>query len=739
MTIERPDRAALATAIRTAQQTQVALEAWQAKLTTAMAAPFDQARQLHDAAVQAAVAATVLPPIIAADSKPVTPALAAAGITTLGELQAVIYTEANVAGLSAATCKKLRQFCSDQVTAVAESTPLRLDFDRDPQHSADLCRSALAWPVLQVAQQALAPVADTVAALGLTVATLPLNRLTPLGWWLTGATRKAQLATAATQVIAAAPATAQALADAVAPLVAAQPLALDAVRARFEADAASFYALFEQLELAGTAPTAVALDPFADLIQAAPTAADPTQAALQTLVRRVGAIDYTNPYLTATLRGWQAFGTRYALAQRKVLLGDEMGLGKTLEALGVITSRLAAGDTHALVVAPVSLLTNWRREVRKHTTLVPRILHGDDRAAQLAAWQAQGGVAVINYDQLWRLPASALTAVDVLVADEAQALLNPQAKRTQAVTRLARQADTVMYMTGTPIQNRLEDMLNLIAPLQPAICAQLAAGPQLYAEDAFKRVVAPVYLRRNRADVLKELPPLERQDVWVDFSPAERAQYQVAVHDGNFMAMRQAAWLPTEPAAQAPKRAWLVNLAQEAVANGHKVLVFSYFRRVLDLVEQDLGALCLPPITGSLSLGERQALLDEFVARRSGAVLCAQIQTLGQGVNLQAADTVVFAEPQLTPATEAQALSRVYRMGQTRSVTVYRLLTEHAIDQLIRARAAHKQAVFDQFAKDSSVAAATEDATAQASSALLSQLVAQAAAQARPDADWDQY
>lgn len=137
---------------------------------------------------------------------------------------------------------------------------------------------------------------------------------------------------------------------------------------------------------------------------------------------------------------------------------------------------------------------------------------------------------------------------------------------------------------------------------------------------------------------------------------------------------------------------------------------------------------------------DRQTALDTFVTRDGGAILCAQINTIGAGVNLQAADTVVFCEPQLNPASEAQAVSRAYRMGQTRSVTVYRLLNTHTIDQLITARSDQKQDLFDRFAKPSAVAVASQDATADASSALLTQLIAQEQQRlAEQPSDWDEF
>ena len=732
-----PNRRTVAALLDRFNAANRALTDWQTRVQAATNGLFTNAKQQHDRAVAAALATAPVPNLVASASKPINAALTSAGITTVAELAKALVGTTSVAGLSRATTAHLRDWCATQTAAIAKATPLTIDFAAIPATSLAIVRTAIAWPALTKAGTALDQLrtgqAQTLATL---IAGISLRRLTKVGWWLTGHAQRQQLVAAVTALATGVPAFEAAVTAAVAELSQAQPLSDDAVMARFNADAASFYALFEHLGLAGMAPTALAMDPFTSPAEAPASLAAEDE--ISRLLAKVAAIDYTNPLLTAQLRGWQAFGVRYALAQQRVLIGDEMGLGKTLEALGVITARLHAGATHALVVAPIGTLTNWRREVAKHTTLVPYLLRGEHKTTQLAEWQAKGGIAFINYEQVWRLPH--LAHLDVLVADEAQALLNPDSKRTGAGTTLAQQAPTVMYMTGTPIQNSLQDMVTLIQPLQPAICDRLTHGPQLLADVAFKRLVAPVYLRRNRAAVLKELPPLSRQDVWVGASALERQAYRAAVAAGDFMAMRQASWQTGEAVAASPKRAWLSNLVTEALANGRKVLIFSYFRRALTQLTLDLGAKLLPVVTGDMPLAERQAVVDEFQLASGGAVLAAQITTLGQGVNLQAADTIVFCEPQLNPATEEQAISRAYRMGQTRPVTVYRLLMTSSVDQLLVARGAQKLAVFAKYAKPSAVAEATPDATAGTTSALLTQLVGSERKRlASRDDDWDVY
>ncbi|MEN2378963.1 SNF2-related protein, partial [Lacticaseibacillus paracasei] len=538
MAISMPDRNHVAALITTFNQTSQSLQGWQDKITTATVALVEHAHALHDAEVAAALAATPVPSVVAT-GKPVNTALTAAGIDSLAALHQALDQTPAVAGLSLPTCRKLTTMVNEQAAAIAATTPLTVDFTAQRDLSLALVRTAIAWPVLQATQKTIAALASDESALGLTIAALPVGRLNTLGWLFIGTARKQQAVTAAIQLDQAVPQFEAAANAALADITAAAPLTDEAVMAAFTKDAASFYALFEDIGLAGTEPAAVSLNPFAPLAETDSAATDGPDAFI-VMMNRVAGIDFHSSLLTAHLRGWQAFGVRYALAQRRILLGDEMGLGKTLEALGVITARLAQGDTHALVVAPIGVLANWQREVAKHTMLTAYLIHGDQRTVRMADWRRNGGVALINYEQLWRLPTSTFTALDVLVADEAQALTNPRAKRTQAVTTLAKHATTVMYMTGTPIQNQLSDMLNLIRPLQPDLCATLEAGSQFYEETAFKRLIAPVYLRRNRDDVLKELPPIEQQNVWLGMSARERAGYVSAVQNADFMAMRQA-------------------------------------------------------------------------------------------------------------------------------------------------------------------------------------------------------
>lgn len=424
------------------------------------------------------------------------------------------------------------------------------------------------------------------------------------------------------------------------------------------------------------------------------------------IAARVNEQTLDTSQLTVSLRGYQAFGARFALVQRQVIIGDEMGLGKTIQALAVMTHLAAAGEDRFLVVCPASVLINWMREVRSRTQLSTHRLHGPGTTRNHDQWLKRGGVAVTTFEGLRRLP---LHEVTLLVVDEAHFVKNPTALRSQLVASWTAGADRTLFLTGTPMENRVEEFQNLVRHLQPVIAGQVDARHGLAGADTFRRTVAPVYLRRNQEDVLAELPDLVAVEEWETFGPSETTAYRGAVMEGNFMAMRRAAFDST-PVTASAKMTRLLELCEEAAANGHKVLVFSYFRDVLDRVMQALGQRAHGPLTGSVPPDKRQALVDAFTNAAADAVLVAQIQAGGVGLNVQAANIVVICEPQVKPSMESQAIARAHRMGQIRKVQVHRLLTEDSVDQRMLEILSAKQQLFDEYAAKSDLAAATPDA-----------------------------
>jgi len=436
--------------------------------------------------------------------------------------------------------------------------------------------------------------------------------------------------------------------------------------------------------------------------------------------------------LKTSLRGYQTFGAKFALVQERVILGDEMGLGKTMQALAAMCHLAAQGATHFLVVCPASVVINWTREVERHTLLEARRLHlpGPKRQAAEQEWAANGGVAITTFEALRAMPQDLDVPIAMMVVDEAHYAKNPDALRTQAVSEWASRSTRALFMTGTPMENKVQEFRVLVGHLRPEVAENLDLADEAMDGTAFRQQVAPVYLRRNQEDVLSELPDRLETEEWVSLEGAAMTTYREAVEAGNFMAMRRAAFDPgTVKGSQKLRR--LVEIAEQAADGGRKVIVFSYFRNVLQTVTEVLagpdgvpGMPVIGPLTGDIAPADRQAMVDELTNASGPAVLVAQIQAGGVGLNIQAASVVVIAEPQLTPSIEEQAIARAHRMGQVRPVDVHRLLCEDSVDQRVLELLTAKREAFDEYARRSDMASATPDAVGDSETDLRNTIVA---------------
>lgn len=425
------------------------------------------------------------------------------------------------------------------------------------------------------------------------------------------------------------------------------------------------------------------------------------------LIARIEAQPLDTSFLSASLRKYQVFGAQFALAQQRVIIGDEMGLGKTVQALATLAHLHAQSQRHFLVICPASVVVNWSREVIAHTRLQPCVVHGPDAWLQLRNWQESGGVALTTFDTLKSLPTDGVSP-DAVVVDEAHYIKNPDTGRARAALKWLSRTPRVLLLTGTPMENRVDEFVSLVRYVDPSTARKLDRAALLAGPASFRRAVGPVYLRRNQEQVLTELPDLIEIEEWESFGAADGAAYRQAVRSGNFMAMRRAAFAA---GADSTKLSRLLEIVAEALANGRKVVVFSFFRNVLETVARELPVLSAGPLSGSTPPTERQDLVDQFAAPDGPSVLLAQIQAGGTGLNIQAASVVILCEPQIKPTLETQAIARSRRMGQTRTVQVHRLLVTDSVDQRMLELLARKSAEFDDYARVSHTAAAAAAAT----------------------------
>ena len=458
--------------------------------------------------------------------------------------------------------------------------------------------------------------------------------------------------------------------------------------------------------------------------------------------------------LKCTLRGYQIWGVKYILRQKRVLLGDEMGLGKTIQALAAMVSlRNGVPDdstaapspaplveaaqvvapapaptetavaplptpapapaeeknepkiTHFLVICPASVIVNWCREVEAKSDLKSYNMHDSQRTSAFAAWVENGGVAVTNFESLEnRFSVPEDFPIDMIIVDEAHYIKNIAAKRSQNVLRLCDHTDRILFMTGTPLENRVEEMVGLMDHLQHEVAQDAkSVSVTAYADD-FKRKISPVYYRRRRNDVLSELPELTDIKEWCDMTPEDERAYEDDVLTGSFMDVRRVSWRNEDYMNTSAKVQRLKEIVEDASEDARKVLVFSFFLDTLEKVKTVFGDACVGVINGAVPVEERQNIVDAFEAAPAGSVLAAQIQSGGTGLNIQSASVVVLCEPQYKPSTENQAIGRAHRMGQTRDVLVHRLLCPNTVDEKMLDLVEAKQAEFDTFADESSAA-----------------------------------
>lgn len=427
--------------------------------------------------------------------------------------------------------------------------------------------------------------------------------------------------------------------------------------------------------------------------------------------------------ISATLFPYQLDGWRWLrfLAQNGVggLLGDEMGLGKTLQVISLIADPGDEDMAPVLIIAPGTLLENWRREFKKFAPGVTILIHqGADRTGRPAVLE-QSAVVVTSYDTLVRdLGLLGTVKWRAVVLDEAQAIRNPDAKRTAAVWGLHR--DRSFAMTGTPLENRLMDIwsiMNFVAPgyLGSRRDFDRRFGDSVDGAHSLEPLITPLMLRRRVRDVAKDLPP--RIDVDVPLvmpQDAARSYEQLrldALRDfgsmGPLVAMTKLRQFCAHPVSVGvdvqrpetfPKTARLLEIMEEIAESGEKAIVFSSYIAVSDILVEVMRRklnLWVDIIDGRVPLDGRQGVIDAFSDVSGPACLVLNPKVGGAGLNITAASHVIHYGLEWNPALEAQASARAWRRGQTRPVTVHRLFFANTVEEVMNDRLSSKTALGD--------------------------------------------
>jgi SNF2 family DNA or RNA helicase len=463
-------------------------------------------------------------------------------------------------------------------------------------------------------------------------------------------------------------------------------------------------------------PLAVA--PVAQLLGSSQVEAD---AAWQRQVERFSVVG-TEPTVPSTLRAelrpYQLEGFRWLVRLSQWgaggCLADDMGLGKTLQAIALFLHRASAGP--GLVVAPTSVVPNWVDEVQRFApTLRVRTFAGPMRAKELNDL-GPFDLLVTSYGVL-QVDVDSLAKVEFATAvlDEAQVIKNPDTKRARAAGRL--KAKLRVATTGTPIENRLADLHSIFAFINPDLLGSadrfearfsrpIERGHDVHARARLRRLVSPFILRRTKTQVLSELPARTEVTLRVPLELEETALYEAirsealaALAGGDaapgrmqllaaIMRLRRAASnarlvLP-ESRAPSAKLAALADILDDLLPNQHKLLVFSQFVGHLALVKELLDGrqISYQYLDGSTPMAARKVAIDRFQAG-DGDVFLISLKAGGFGLNLTAADYVIHMDPWWNPAVEDQASDRAHRIGQSRPVTIYRLVAQNTIEDRI--------------------------------------------------------
>jgi SNF2 family DNA or RNA helicase len=391
---------------------------------------------------------------------------------------------------------------------------------------------------------------------------------------------------------------------------------------------------------------------------------------------------------------YQVEGIAFLMPRQAALLADEMGLGKTMQAILALRLLFHAGLVRrALLVCPKPLVNNWSHELRTWAEDVPFEVIGGDAEARRACWRVSNcPLKLVNYELLTRDAALATAAdvrFDVVVLDEAQRIKNRDCKTAQVVRALRRERSWAL--TGTPVENRPEDLVNLFAFIDP---------DRIPPDTPVKRLpslAGDCILRRTKDDVLTELPPKTVRDAYLELTPAQRAAYVLAEKEGVVrlnalgdtitvqhvfeLVMRLKQICNFDPlTGQSAKLEQLHADLAEVADSGRKAIVFSQWVEPLQFLAEALKSLGPLLYHGKVPQRERQPTLDRFKGDPRKHVLLMSYGTGSVGLNLQFTNYVFLFDRWWNPAVEDQAINRAHRIGQREPVFVTRFVTQGTIE-----------------------------------------------------------
>lgn len=430
------------------------------------------------------------------------------------------------------------------------------------------------------------------------------------------------------------------------------------------------------------------------------------------------------------------------------LLADEMGLGKTLQIISLLLARKEKMQNQlpSLIVAPASVIYNWQAEVKKFApSLNVALLDGTKKERERLLLDAKKyNLLISSYQSLNRdLEAYQNLIFDVEVIDEAQNIKNQQSVTAKTVKVI--KAHHKLALTGTPIENKLSELWSIFDYLMPGFLGSYPDFRKKYelpivneqdkeAEDQLANMIIPFILRRLKKDVLRDLPDKDEEIVPVKMNKKQADLYNMQTQkiiaqlngqgDEDFKRSRfqilaqitklreiccDLHLLYENYHGKSNKLIATIELIKNNLANGHKILLFSQFTAMLDILHENLARLRLPlfTITGSTPKTKRQEQVQKFNQMAQPGVFLISLKAGGTGINLTGADVVIHYDPWWNLAAEKQATDRAHRIGQKHSVKIYKMVTEDSIEERIIALQQKKAELADIILQNDQIADAT--------------------------------
>lgn len=427
------------------------------------------------------------------------------------------------------------------------------------------------------------------------------------------------------------------------------------------------------------------------------------------------------------LREYQIIGVKWLLSLRKNgfggCLADDMGLGKTVQIIAYLSEN-SFNKTYSLIVVPKTLLENWKREFLKFAPEIKvYIYHGRDRSTEAFKNNqiiiTTYGTLINDFDRLNSY------YFENMIIDEAQYIKNSRSKAYRAVKYM--KAGTKIIITGTPIENNIREYWNLMRITNPTMMSfkELTKGlDQNQIVPKVRFMTAPFLLRRLKSDVLEDLPEKHEMTVYCNFDDSQRELYEIMLESirreisrksdrfeikSNSAILNGLLYLqeicchprliPKEyninGCFESAKLDLLISMTSELYSSSHKIVIFSRFTKMLGIINKALSRLHINVFYLDGKTRQRQEIVDDFEQSKEGVFLIS-LKAGGVGINLVSADTAIIYDPWWNPAVEKQAQDRIYRIGQKKNVTVYKLIVANTIEEKVQLLQTKKKELFDQ-------------------------------------------